>query len=108
MKKLILLTSLCFLNPAQAELQALNSEELENERAVSNITAFQNSTAPVLVELQNNIPVDNDLRIQQELNALRISSPSEPGLIQSIQLGNQLLQGPNSGIEVINNNLLNF
>lgn len=107
MKKLIILTSLCLLSPAQAELQALNSDELESELAITNITAFQHSATPILV-VPSSIPVDNDLRIQQEVNALLITAPIAPNISPPIRLENQLLQGPNSGVEVNNNNLLNF
>ena len=107
MKKLILLTSMCFLSPVQAELLALDSNELENELAITNITAFQNAASPVLIA-PSHIPVDNDLRIQQEVNALLITSPINQNISTPIRLENQLLQGPNSGVEVINNNFLNF
>jgi hypothetical protein len=107
MKKLILLTSLFFLSPIQAELLALDSDELENELAITNITAFQNSASPILFP-PSAIPVDNDFRIQQEVNALLITAPIDPNISNTIRLESQLLQGPNSGIEVINNNLLNF
>ena len=107
MKKLILLTSLFFLSPIQAELLALDSDELENELAITNITAFQNAASPILIP-PSAIPVDNDFRIQQEVNALLITAPIDPNISNPIRLESQLLQGPNSGIEVINNNLLNF
>ena len=92
MKKLTLLTCLCFLNPVQAELLALDSDELENELAITNITAFQNAASPVLLA-PSQIPVDNDLRIQQEVNALLITSPIDPSISNPVRLESQLLQG---------------
>ena len=108
MKKTLALVTLCLFSTAQAELQALSNDELENERAISNITAFQDANTAIVLEPPSNLAADDDFRFQQELNALLINTPNDSSQLQSLQLENQILQGPNSSISVISNNPLNF
>ncbi len=100
MKTLLLIPLLMIALPAAAELEALDGKELENELAVSDVTAFQAVHTPQILSTAN-AGSDDDLRIQQEVNALRLA-PGQLGAGQHIRLENQLLQGPTSGIEVHN------
>lgn len=104
----MIIIGLCTLSSAYADLEPLSSDELENQQATINITAFKNSTAPIITQSPSSTTLNDDFRIQQELNALRLNTPADPSVIQSIQLENQILQGPNSNVQLINNNQLNF
>lgn len=109
MKKasLLILSSL-ICTSVHADLQALDSAELEQETAISNITAFQSlRSGDELNSPSLYSPGHNELRIQQELNTIDIRI-LENARNPSVQLENQVLQGPNSGVEINNSNFLNF
>lgn len=108
MKNITALIALCILSSAQAELEALSNDELENERAISNITAFASAGTPIIFEPPSHLAADDDFRFQQELNALRINTPASSGQSQALQIENQILQGPSSGASITNNSPLNF
>lgn len=103
-----LIILLCSSLPAMAELKALDSEQLEQARTATNITAFsaKESIAPDIIDpIDLNDPGNNELRIQQEVNDINIRIISSIPRSTNVQLDNQLLQGPSSGVEIRSNTL---